>query len=63
MALEDVKFRFSSKDIVTFEETVKAAELFKKQTVTIIPNHSLRSWMWTKEGRKKINKCQNLKSK
>jgi hypothetical protein len=30
----------SSKDSVTFEETVEAAELFKKQTVTIISNHS-----------------------
>jgi hypothetical protein len=32
----------SSKD-VTFEETVKAAELFPKPTVTIIPNHSSHS--------------------
>jgi hypothetical protein len=30
----------SNKDSMTFEETVKA-ELFQKQTVTVIPNHSL----------------------
>jgi hypothetical protein len=29
----------SSKDSVTFEETVKSPELFQKQTVKIIPNH------------------------
>jgi hypothetical protein len=33
----------STKDSATFEETVKAAELFQKQTVTIILNHSSRS--------------------
>jgi hypothetical protein len=30
----------SSKDNATSEETLKAAEMFQKQTVTIIPNHS-----------------------
>jgi hypothetical protein len=30
----------NSKDNVTFEETVEAAELFQKETVTKIPNHS-----------------------
>jgi hypothetical protein len=30
----------SSKENATFEETVKHPGLFKKQTITIIPNHS-----------------------
>jgi hypothetical protein len=35
----------SSMDNATFEETLEAAELFKKQTATMIPNHSSRSRM------------------
>jgi hypothetical protein len=35
----------SSKDIATFEEVVKTVDLIKKQTVTIIPNHSSHSLM------------------
>jgi hypothetical protein len=31
----------SSKDSATFEETIKAAELFKKHTVSVIPNSVL----------------------
>jgi hypothetical protein len=34
-----------NKDNAAFEETVKAAELFQKQAVTIIPNHSPYSRM------------------
>jgi hypothetical protein len=30
----------SSKDNATFEETVEVTELFQKQTITRIPNHS-----------------------
>jgi hypothetical protein len=38
---------------VTFEETVEAVELFKKQIVTIIPNHC---FVLESEQRKKENK-------
>jgi hypothetical protein len=40
-----VKKYIINKDNTTFEEAVKAAELFKKQAVTIIPNHSSHSQM------------------
>jgi hypothetical protein len=39
----------SSKDIMTFEETVKATELFQNHTVKIIPNHSFCSQIWIME--------------
>jgi hypothetical protein len=35
-----VKKYICSKDNATTEETVEVAELFQKQTVTAIPNHS-----------------------
>jgi predicted esterase YcpF (UPF0227 family) len=46
-----------SKDNVTFEEIITAAELFKKQTVTIIPDHSHHFSNVNKE----INKINTFK--
>jgi hypothetical protein len=41
----------SSKDGATFEETIKAPELFQKQTFTAIPK-SLLSFLIVKKGNK-----------